>query len=259
MKSAMKKKERMATKTLYVGSRTRIRGNHADFSISLPEGITLRGARLFVDAIRTTDTFPTVSTRNRYAYFRGAADSLWAYTLTPGAYTGASFAAQLAAVSGRSCTYNSGSNSIQLTNSTGTSIIFSDDELSQFPASAFPADASPQDPKSINDILGGDAVVSGTSTTFPFVTMAPLQDLYLTSHHLMVHDSYMPRGQRHALAKLSLTGGYGTVVQGSSPSDCWYNLGEHITLKEVDFQVRDYKGSIVPLLAPISFQLIFEC
>ena len=43
------------------------------------------------------------------------------------------------------------------------------------------------------------------------------------------------------------------------PSDCWYNLGEHLTLKEVDFQVRDYRGAIVPLLAPISFQLIFEC
>ena len=213
----------MATKTLYVDSRTRIRGSHADFSVSLPEGITLRGARLFVDAIRTTDTFPTVSDRNRYVYFRGAAGSLWAYTLTPGAYTGASFAAELAAASGRSCSYNSGRNSIQLTNAAGTSLIWNDEELSTFPASAFPAGATPQDPKSINDILGGDAVVAGSSVTFPFVTMAPLQDLYLTSHQLMVHDSFMPRGQRHALAKLSLTGGYGTVVQGSSPSDCWYN------------------------------------
>ena len=46
----------MATKTIFVDSRTRMRGSHADFSVSLPEGITLRGARLFVDAIRTTDT-----------------------------------------------------------------------------------------------------------------------------------------------------------------------------------------------------------
>ena len=84
----------MATKTIFVDSRTRIWGSHADFSVSLPEGITLRGARLFVDAIRTTDTFPTISERNRYAYFRGASNSLWVYTLTPGAYTGASFAAE---------------------------------------------------------------------------------------------------------------------------------------------------------------------
>ncbi len=46
----------MTTKTLYVDSRTRIRGSHADFSITLQEAMTLRGARLFVDAIRTTDT-----------------------------------------------------------------------------------------------------------------------------------------------------------------------------------------------------------
>jgi len=113
----------------------------------------------------------------------------------------------------------------------------------------------------MNDILGGDAVVAqdGASITFPFVTMAPLQDIYLTSHQLMVHDSFMPRGQRYALAKLSLPGGYGATIQGASPGDCWYNLGEHLTLKEVDFQVRDYRGAIFPVLAPMSFQLIFEC
>ena len=61
-------------------------------------------------------------------------------------------------------------------------------------------------------------MVAGSVVTFPFLTMAPLRDLYLASHQLMVHDSYMPRGQRHALAKLSLTGGYGTTVEGSSPS-----------------------------------------
>ena len=94
----------MATKTLYVDSRTRIRGSHADFSSSLPEAVTLQGARLFVDAIRTTDTFPTVSDRNRYVYFLNGTGGLSAYSLAPGAYTGATFAAELAAKSGRSCT-----------------------------------------------------------------------------------------------------------------------------------------------------------
>ena len=92
-----------------------------------------------------------------------------------------------------------------------------------------------------------------------FVTIAPLQDLHLTSHQLMVHESFMPNGQRYALAKLSLFGGFGTTVGGETPSDALYDIGEHLTLKEIDFQLRDYKGRIVPLLAPISFQLIFEC
>ena len=84
----------MATKTLYVDSRTRIRGKHADFSISLPEAMTRRGARLFVDAIRTTNTFPTVSSRNRYVYFLNGS-GLSAIALAPGAYMGATFAAEL--------------------------------------------------------------------------------------------------------------------------------------------------------------------
>ena len=251
----------MATKTLYVDSRTKIKGHHADFSISLPEQMTLRGARLFVDAIRTTDTFPTVSSRNRYVYFLNGSGGLNAYALTPGAYTGTTFAAELAAKSGRSCTYQPSSNSIQLGYAEGTRVVWKDEELSGFVASSFPFGATSHDPKSINDILGGDAVVSGdgTTITFPFVTMAPLQDLYLTSHQLMVHESFMPKGQRYALAKLALPGGFGTTVQGTSPSDCWYDLGEHLTLKEIDFQLRDYRGMIVPLLAPISFQSILEC
>ena len=118
--------------------------------------------------------------------------------------------------SGRSCTYYPSSNSIQLGYAEGTRIVWKDEELSGFLASALPFGATPHDPKSINDILGGDAVVAEDSITFPFVTMAPLQDLYLTSHQLMVHESFMPRGQRYALAKVSLPGGYGTTVQGAS-------------------------------------------
>ena len=196
-----------------------------------------------------------MSDRNRYVYFLNGSGSLSAVALTPGDYTGITFASELEFKSGRSCAYQAGSNSIKLGYAEGTRIVWKDEELNGFLASAFPFGATPHNPKSINDILG-DAIVDedGATVTFPFVTMAPLQDLYLTSHQLMVHESFMPRGQRYALAKLSLPGGFGTTVQGASPSDTMW-----ITLKEIDFQLRDYRGVIVPLLAPISFQIILEC
>jgi hypothetical protein len=249
-----------STKTLYVDSRTRIRGTHSDFAVSLPEQMTLRDARVRVDNIRTTDTFPTVSSRNKYAYFLNGA-SLSAFALTEGAYTGATFAAELATKSGRGCTYQAASNSLQVDYAAATRIIWEDEELKSFPASAFPAGATPDDPKSINDMLGSGATTNDEETliTFPFVTIAPLQDMYLTSHQLMVHESFMPRGQRYALAKLSLFGGFGTTVGGATPDNVFYDIGEHLTLKEVDFQLRDYRGVVVPLSAPISFQIIFEC
>ncbi len=90
----------MTTKTLYVDSRTRIRGSHTDFSVTLPEAMTLRGARVRVDNIRTTDTFATVSAQNRYVYFLNGSGGLSAYALAPGAYTGTIFAAELGAKSG---------------------------------------------------------------------------------------------------------------------------------------------------------------
>ena len=39
----------MTTKTLYVDSRTKIKGTQAEFTVSLPEQMTLRGARVRVD------------------------------------------------------------------------------------------------------------------------------------------------------------------------------------------------------------------
>ena len=250
----------MATKTLYVDSRTRTSGSHSDFSVSLLEQLNLRDARVRVDGIRTTDTFMTVSERNKYAYFEDGGGGLTWVELAAGAYTGTSFAAELAAKSGRACTYLTTTNSLTLEYAPATRIVWDDSELTRINPSlvALPSDASPQLHRSINDILGA-GTVDGNTITFRFVTMAPLQDIYLTSHRLMVHESFMPNGQRYALAKLSLFGGFGTTVGGSTPENVLYDLGEHLTLKEIDFQLRDLKGVIVPLTAPISFQLIFEC
>ena len=249
----------MATKTLYIDSRTKISGTHSQFKISLPEELTLRGARVRVDSIRTTDTFKTVSSRNRFAYFLDGSGGLSSVALDEAAYTGSTFATELAAKSSRASSYVATSNALQLAYASSTRIVYDDAELKSFPASSFPAGASPDQPNSINDILGSSATISGSIITFAFVTMAPLQDLYLCSNHLMVDHSWMPRGQRNALAKISLPGGFGTTVQAQTPENIFHDLGDYVTLKEIDFQLRDYNGAIVDLLSPISFQLIFDC
>ena len=259
MKTHVSKKGSMATKTLYIDSRTKIAGTHSDFKVSLPEELTLRGARVRVDNIRTTDTFKTVSNRNKFAYFLDGSGGLGSVALDEAAYTGSTFATELAAKSSRACTYVATSNALQLAYASSTRIVYDDAELKKFPASSFPAGASPDQPNSINDILGSSATISGSTITFAFITMAPLQDLYLCSNHLMVHHSYMPKGQRNALAQISLPGGFGTTVEAQTPENTFFDLGDYVTLKEIDFQLRDYSGSIVDLLSPISFQLIFDC
>ena len=103
----------MTTKTLYIDSRTKIKGHHADFTVSLHEQMTLRGARVRVDNIRTTDTFPTVTERNRFVYFLSPT-GLTIVSLKLGAYTGATFATELAAKTGRNCTYFPSNNSFFL-------------------------------------------------------------------------------------------------------------------------------------------------
>ena len=133
----------MTTTTLFIDSRTKISGTHADFRVSLPEQVTLRGSRMRVDSIRTTDTITTVSARNKYAYFLDGAGGLTSVELGDAAYIGSTFATQLATKSGRSCTYLSATNSLQVAYAETTRIIWEDEELKSFPASAFPDDARP--------------------------------------------------------------------------------------------------------------------
>ena len=147
MTKAVIKKRLMTTKTIFVDSRTKIKGNNANFSISLPEQMTLRDARIRVENIRLTDTFATVSDRNRYVYFLNGSGSLSAFALTPGAYTGVTFASELEFKSGRSCAYQADSNSIKLGYAEGTRIVWKDEELNGFLASAFQFGATPHNPK----------------------------------------------------------------------------------------------------------------
>ena len=102
------------------------------------------------------------------------------------------------------------------------------------------------------------ATLRGSTITLAFITMAPLQDVYLCSHQLMVQKSWMPKVQRNALAKVSLGEVFRTTDLAKTPDGIFYDLGDHMILKELDFQLRDYRGATIPLLAPISLQLIFK-
>lgn len=248
----------MPITSLFIDSRTKISGTHADFKVSLPDPVTLRGARVRVDGIRTVDTIKTVTDRNKYVYFRNPTSGFTFAELEHVAYTGVAFAQELESKTGRSAGYSANRNALVLSYGVATGIIFDDAELRSFPASAFPAGATPDNPLSINDILGSDVTIFPDEIVFEFITMAPLQDVYLCSHHLMVHESWMPLGQRNALAKLVFSSGLGTTVEGNTPHGVYYDLGDHVSLKEIDFQLRDFKGRIIPQLAPISFHLIFE-
>ncbi len=155
----------MATKTLHIDSRTKIMGHHADFTVRLPEQTTLQGARVRVDDIRTTDTFPTVMEANKSVYFLSPT-GLTVVSLELGAYTGTTFPAELAAKTGRNCTYFPSNNSIFLGYDEATRIIWQDDELKYFPSAFFPLGVTPQHPKSINGILGSSATAEEGFITF---------------------------------------------------------------------------------------------
>lgn len=113
----------MATKTLSIDSRTKISRSNSDFKVDLPEQLNLRGARVRVDNNRTTDTFKTVSARNRYAFCLDGSSGLTSVGLDEAAYTGGIFATEVAAESSRTCTYVVTSSSLKLSYAAATRIV----------------------------------------------------------------------------------------------------------------------------------------
>ena len=113
----------MMTKTLFVDSRTKVKVDHANFVIALPEQMTLRDARVRIDNVRTIDTFTTVSSWNKYLYFLDGSGGLTHVSLSEGAHTGSTYAAEMASKSGRSCIYVHASKSLQLGYAAATRVI----------------------------------------------------------------------------------------------------------------------------------------
>ena len=53
---------------IYVDSRKRVSGSHADFDYQLPNPIQVPKSRCFVDSVHIANIFPTIHSANRFIY-----------------------------------------------------------------------------------------------------------------------------------------------------------------------------------------------
>ena len=240
--------------TLYVDSRLRSGGSEGDFTVELRESLQLEDHGVRVDKLRVTNSFLTTDLGRDIYYKDGA--SIQSFSIPEKAYTGTTLAAALQAATGRSTSYDSDTNSITQTITTGQEWL-SDAQLKAY-ASGFPTGASASAPLSLNQILGDSSSATG-NIVWTFVSMAPYDYLFLRSRRLTVENSEDLNGRHDVLAVLPLVKGIGAVEQPSTADGIYMRLPKQMTLRNIDFELTDYKGKSVNLRGrPISFELCFD-
>ena len=240
--------------TLYVDSRLRSGGSEGDFTVELRESLQLEDHGVRVDKLRVRNSFYSMDLGHHIYYKDGA--SIQSFSIPEKAYTGTTLAAALQSATGRSTSYASDTNSITQTITTGQEWL-SDAQLKAY-TSGFPTGASASAPLSLNQILGGSSSTTG-NLVWAFVSMAPYDYLFLRSRRLTVENSEDLNGRHDVLAVLPLVKGIGAVEQSSTADGIYMRLPKQMTLRNIDFELTDYKGKSVNLRGrPISFELCFD-
>ena len=89
--------------------------------------------------------------------------------------------------------------------------------------------------------------------------MSPYDYLFLRSRRLTVENSHDPLGRHDVLLRVPLVKGIGSVETASSPDGVYMKLPQDMTLRNLDFELTDYRGNVVDLRGrPMSFELCFD-
>jgi hypothetical protein len=240
---------------IYVDSKFRSSGSTTDFKVALRETIHVAdGSLMRVDQIRFPVEFYTVSARNKYVYLINWTNGLCMIPLELGNFSGYELAAHLR----QRCTdttggggswqaaYNASTGSMTIT-SVDTVTWLTDAQVRSLPNGTFGANWSAADIDSFADNLGESPIMSGRTATFQFVSVAPVDTLYLCSRILSSPDCYGPRHNHDVLAKIVLNNeSLGQIHKTDMPYNLYHTLRE-CTLREIDFQLTDRQGFPVDL------------
>ena len=99
--------------------------------------------------------------------------------------------------------------------------------------------------------------VSGTKYMFSFVSVQPVDIMYLTSNKFANVDTFGPQGDHSTIMCAVITEAFGNVMDASMPADVWITC-PGITTQSLDFCLRDRSYNVIQNLPNISFTVTID-
>ena len=227
---------------LFLDSRDRVSGTTTDFTIQLPETLTLpSGRRARVDNLRIPLTIPTIHDTNNTIQLQIGATS---YTITiptanyDGAGRASAIQSRLTATAPGAWTvvYDSANISMSITCSNPFTIT----------GGTYAA-----------QVMSHPYTQTSNSYKFSYVSVLGIDMFYLSSQTFATMDTIGPQGAHDTLMCAIVTSPFGSVLDVSMPADVWISLPA-MTTQQLSFQLRDRSYRVLSLVPNISFTLTID-
>lgn len=235
-------------KQIFVDSRDRTSGTQSNFSITLPQTMTLgSGHQGRIDDFRLPVTTPTVYFGNSGVYLRIGSTNYQRYLPEQQYYTGEALAnamrTLLQSTNGKwDVYYDPGNTSLSIKCKNDKD----EDQDFVFTGGSY-----------MQRLLDRPYLTDGHSYYFNYVPLAGLDLCYLCCSNFSNLDSVGPKGASDCLCAIPITEPYGSVQAYSMSTSVFFDIPA-ITTQALSFQLRDRDYNILHVIPNVSFTLTID-
>ena len=231
-------------KQVFVDSRDRVSGTTTDFTIQLPQTLTLEGGRHRgrIDNLRIPVVVPTIQAGvNDTLQVRIGAQT-YTVTIPQANYDGPGLAAILsslllsAAPGSWTVTYDTANIAMSISCTNPFTIV----------GGTYAA-----------QLLSRPYTQTSNSYACTYVSVQGIDVMYLCSQQFATMDTIGPQGAHDTLMNAVVTTPFGSVLQADMPAYTWFDIPA-LTTQQLSFQLRNRSYGLLSIVPNISFVLTID-
>ena len=229
---------------LFIDSRDRVSGTTTDFTIQLPETLTIEGSshKGRIDNLRIPLSVPTIQTGINDTVIVQLGAQTYTITIPQANYDGPTLAGliqgllQAVAPGSWSVVYDISNIAMSMSCSNPFTIV----------GGTYAA-----------QIMARPYTNTSNQYKFTYVSVLGIDIMYLSSSNFSTLDTVGPGGAHDTLMCAVVTTQYGSVLDAGMPTDAWFNVPQ-MTTQQLSFTLRDRSYNVLTVVPNISFVLTID-
>ena len=231
-------------KQIFVDSRDRVSGTTTDFTIQLPQTLTLEGGRHRgrIDNLRIPLVIPTIQAGVNDTLQVRIGATTYTVTIPQAQYDGPGLAAILsslllsAAPGSWTVTYDTANIAMSISCTNPFTIV----------GGTYAA-----------QLLSRPYTQTSNSYACTYVSVQGIDVLYLCTQQFATMDTIGPQGSHDTLMNAVVTTPFGSVLEADMPAYTWFDIPA-LTTQQLSFQLRNRSYGVLSIVPNISFVLTID-
>ena len=232
-------------RTLFIDSRDRVSGTTTDFTIQLPETLTIEGKnhKARIDQFRVPLTVPTIQSGANDTILVKVGSQVYTATIPQGNVDGPTLASKI-------------QSSLQNTAPGGWNVSYDISNLSMSISCTNPFTIVGGTYATVQ-LLSRPYTQTSNSYFFPYVSALGCDVMYLSSPQFSTLDIFGPGGAHDTLMAVDVNLPYGSVLVAAMGTDQWFDVPQ-MTTQTLSFSLRDRSYNVLSQVPNISFVMMID-